>query len=311
MNIVVIGPLGQIGWELTRALSQDPADDVVALDRQSLDLTDDRAIRSTIRNINPDVIINAAGYTAVDQAESDRDIAFSINAAAPAIIAEEAARASAVFISYSTDYVFDGAADQPYRPDAEPNPVNVYGESKLAGELGVLAAGAESLILRTSWVYSTRRNNFLLTMLNLASTRDELSIVNDQFGCPSWSRSIALGTIAIIRRAVTATDRGATLNGAGGIHHLACSGITSWFGLAEHIFRNARLDRTPRLLPISTEQYGAPADRPRYSALDCTSTQHAFGVELGPWESAITEALADEHAAERAARPNALREDER
>lgn len=291
MRILLTGPAGQIGWELQRALSG--LGDVALIGRETMDLTDDGAIRSTLRAMRPDVIINAAGYTAVDRAESEPALAHAVNALAPGVLAEEAARLGAVIVCYSTDYVFDGTKGSPYLPDDEPNPVNVYGQTKLAGEHAVIDSGAAHLILRTSWVYSTRRKNFLLTILRLAGERSELRIVDDQHGCPSWSRLIARGTAQVLSTTLHQEKTGWSLNGREGICHLACRGVTSWCGLARHILQSAAVDPMPTVTAITTDEYPTAARRPAYSALDCERTEREFGVDLGPWEPAVIAALRD------------------
>lgn len=291
MRILLTGPAGQIGWELQRALAG--LGEVALVGRETMDLTDDGAIRSTLRAMRPDLVINAAGYTAVDRAESEPALARAVNAVAPGVLAEEAARLGAVIVCYSTDYVFDGTKGTPYLPDDEPNPVNVYGETKLAGEQAVADSGAAHLILRTSWVYSTRRKNFLLTILRLAGERNELRIVDDQHGCPSWSRLIARGTAQILSAALHREKIGWSLNGREGIHHLACRGVTSWCGLARHILQSAAVDPMPTVTAITTDEYPTAARRPAYSALDCERTKRQFDVDLGPWESAVIAALRD------------------
>ncbi|MDY7109138.1 MAG: dTDP-4-dehydrorhamnose reductase, partial [Planctomycetota bacterium] len=253
--------------------------------------TDLAAIRAVLGALKPDVIINAAGYTAVDKAESEPDLAHAVNAVAPAALAEEAARLGAVIVCYSTDYIFDGRKGSPYVPDDEPDPVNVYGATKLAGERAVAAAGAAHLIIRTSWVYSTRGKNFLRTILRLAGERNELRVVDDQHGCPSWSRLIAEGTMQILASALHREGDRWSLGGREGIYHLACRGVTSWCNLARHILHFAEVDPMPIVTAIGTGEYPTAARRPAYSALDCTSTQRSFGVDLGPWEPAVVAAL--------------------
>jgi dTDP-4-dehydrorhamnose reductase len=296
MKILLTGPDGQIGWELRRALSG--LGDVTPLGREALDLTDVAAIRAVLGALKPDLIVNAAGYTAVDKAESEPELAHAVNAVAPAVLAEEAARLGAVIVCYSTDYVFDGRKGSPYVPDDAPNPVNVYGATKLAGEEAVAAAGAAHLILRTSWVYSMRRTNFLRTILRLAGERSELRVVDDQHGCPSWSRLIAQGTVQVLASALHCEGKGWSLNGHEGIYHLACRGVTSWCSLARHILQFAAVDPMPIVTAIRTGEYPTAAQRPAYSALDCTSTQRAFGVDLGRWEPAVIAALREGAASE-------------
>jgi dTDP-4-dehydrorhamnose reductase len=288
MKILVTGPKGQIGWELMRLL---PAlGEVVAADRSVLDLTDARAIARVIADVKPDVIVNAAGYTNVDGAETEFDLAHVVNAVAPGVLAEEAGRIGAALIHYSTDYVFDGRKASPYRPDDEPNPINVYGRTKLAGEQAIIASGARHLILRTSWVYSTRRKNFLLTILRLAASQPELRVVNDQHGCPSWSRLIADGTAQILSLAAEGRDIW-TQRGVACIYHLACTDATTWYELARHIVNTAGVEPMPTITPITSAEYPVAAQRPRYSVLDCRKTSEDFGVDVGPWRPAVSAAL--------------------
>ena len=301
MKILVTGPAGQIGWELMRRL---PAlGQVVPIDRNAMELTDAGSVRRVFDRMKPDVIVNAAGYTDVDGAEAETELAHAVNGVAPGILAAEAERVGAAIVHYSTDYVFDGAKGAPYGPDDEPNPINAYGRSKLAGEQAIIASGAGHLILRTSWVYSTRRKNFLLTMLRLAAERPELRVVNDQHGCPSWSRLIAEGTAKIIALAERGRDifsRG----GAAGVYHLACTGPATWCELARHVIEVAGVDPKPTVTPIASAEYAAAAQRPRYSVLDCSKTKQDFGVDLGPWRPAVSAALLHDRKAVIAAAAN-------
>jgi dTDP-4-dehydrorhamnose reductase len=294
MKILVTGPEGQIGWELVRRLAA--VGQVLPIDRRTMDLRDAAAIRQTISNTRPDVIVNAAGYTNVDGAEREPELANAVNGAGPGILAEEAERAGAAIVHYSTDYVFDGAGDHPYRPDDEPNPINAYGRSKLAGERAIIASGARHLILRTSWVYSARRKNFLLTILRLATERPELRVVNDQHGCPSWSRRIAEGTAQILALARDGRDIWSR-SGNAGIFHLACTGATTWYELAKHIVSASGIDPAPKVMPISSAEYPVAAERPSYSVLDCEKTKQDFDVDVGPWRPAVDAALQDDRAA--------------
>ena len=223
-RILLTGKNGQVGWELQRTLA--PLGEVVVLDRRQLDLSDPDQIRERVREISPDLIVNAAAYTAVDRAEAEPEPAMAVNGTAPGLLAEEAKRIGAAIIHYSTDYVFDGAKTTPYTEEDAPNPLNVYGRTKLAGEQAVQAAGVPHLILRTSWVYGMRGKNFLLTILRLAREREELKIVDDQIGAPTWSRTIAEATAQIL------TSGAWPVSGASGIYHLTASGSTSWYGFA-------------------------------------------------------------------------------
>lgn len=280
-RMLLTGKNGQVGWELERALA--PLGEVFACDRAGLDLADPDRIRAVVRETRPGIIVNAAAYTAVDKAESEPDIAMAINGTAPGILAEEAKRLGALLVHYSTDYVFDGTKPMPYTEDDAPAPINSYGRSKLAGEQAIQASGCRHLILRTSWVYGLRGGNFLRTMLRLAGEKDELRIVDDQIGSPTWSRAIADATAAILNRAETPA----------GLYHMTASGTTSWFGFTRAILANTRLQKQPRLLPIATAEYPLPARRPANSALDGHRFNNSFGFTLEPWDIALRRCLAD------------------
>jgi dTDP-4-dehydrorhamnose reductase len=274
--ILLTGAAGQLGFELARLL---PAHgEVQALDRAALDLADADAVAATLRLIRPQIIVNAAGYTAVDRAESEPALADAINARAPAVLAEEAKRLDALLIHYSTDYVFDGNSKEPYREEDHANPLNVYGRSKLAGERAIAAAGGAHLILRTSWIYGWHGQNFLLTMRRLAATRDELRVVADQFGVPNWSRVLAEATASLVGRGAPA------LAAKSGIYHLSGRGRASWFDFAREIFDNA--DR-PRVVPITTAEYPTPARRPASAVLATNKFEEAFGIVLPDWRETL------------------------
>jgi dTDP-4-dehydrorhamnose reductase len=280
-TILLIGSAGQLGFELARVL---PAHgEVVALDRAALDLADADAVVAAVRGARPRLIVNAAAYTAVDRAESEPGLADAINTRAPGILAEEARRAGALLIHYSTDYVFDGAAAAPYDELAAPNPVNAYGRSKLGGERAIAAAGGLSLVLRTSWVYGLRGQNFLTTMRRLAVEREELRIVADQIGTPNWTRSLAEATALLVGRG------GADLAERAGLYHLSGGGSTSWFDFARAIFGDA--DR-PRVVPITSAEYPTAARRPRNSVLASGKFADTFGFALPPWEEMLHACMA-------------------
>jgi len=273
LKILLTGRNGQVGWELERSLA--PLGQVIATDLATLDLADADATRRAVRAAKPDVIVNAAAYTAVDKAESERDLAHAINATAVGVLAEETKRLGALLVHYSTDYVFDGTKPSPYVEDDAPNPVNVYGASKLAGERAVQASGCGYLILRTSWVYGPRGSNFLLTMLRLARERPELQVVDDQIGAPTSSLAIARATAQLLRR------------GAGGLYHLTAAGAVTWCGFARAILARAGIATPVRA--IRTEDYPTPARRPRNSRLDCSRLRKDFDVALAPWEDQLSE----------------------
>jgi dTDP-4-dehydrorhamnose reductase len=280
-TILVIGARGQIGYELARLL---PAHgEVVALDRLRLDLSDDDAIRSTVRSVKPQIVVNAAAYTAVDRAEEERESAFAINARGPGVLAEEAKRLGALLVHYSTDYVFDGHASTPYTEEAPTAPLNVYGESKLAGEQAIAASGCAYLTLRTSWVYALRGRNFLLTIERLAHEREELTVVADQFGVPNWARAIAEATARLV-----ALPRSRLAEGMG-LYHLSGTGVATWFDFARAIL--GPVER-PRLTAITTAQYPTPARRPPYAVLATAKFRDTFGFGLPDWRVMLEDCLA-------------------
>lgn len=289
-RLLLVGANGQVGWELQRALA--PLGQVIALDRAGMDLSDPDSVRRAIREAGPAIIVNAAAYTAVDKAESETELAMCINGIAPGVMAEEAARTGALLVHYSTDYVFDGTKDAPYLENDATNPLNSYGRSKLAGETAIRASGARHLIFRTSWVYSARGSNFVRTMLRLARERNELRIVSDQVGAPTWARSIADLTGRILKVYCGNPDR---REGFGGVYHLAARGAVSWHGFAEAIFAyakslNARF-KAPTLVPIQASEYPLPARRPANSRLNTSKLKAAFGIVPPLWESALQQCL--------------------
>ncbi|PHN45500.1 dTDP-4-dehydrorhamnose reductase [Pseudomonas syringae pv. atrofaciens] len=289
MKILLLGKNGQVGWELQRALA--PLGEVIALDRQGADglcgdLADLERLAATVRALAPDVIVNAAAYTAVDKAESEPDLAMLINGEAPGVLAKEAAALGAWLIHYSTDYVFDGSGEQQWREDAATGPLSVYGRSKLMGEQAIQASGAKALILRTSWVYAARGHNFAKTMLRLATERDSLNVVADQYGAPTGAELIADVTAQILYR-VRADQNPAAL---AGIYHMAAAGETSWHGFAqfvlEHAARNGvALKVAPdQIGAIPTEAYPVPAPRPRNSRLALSKLETAFQLKMPSWQ---------------------------
>jgi dTDP-4-dehydrorhamnose reductase len=281
MRILLTGKTGQVGYELERRLQG--LGEIIALGRGQMDLRDLNQLREVIRAVKPALIINPAAYTAVDKAESEPGIAMRVNAEAPAVMAAEARRMGAAMIHYSTDYVLDGTKTTPYTEEDPPNPKSVYGRTKLAGEHAIQAAGIPYLILRTSWVYGIRGENFLLTVLRLAKERDELRIVVDQHGAPTWCRTIADVTAQILAQARTALDRRQWWQEKRGIYGLTARGQTTWHGFAQAILAHAALAKTPTLVPISTQDYPTPAERPRYSVLSCDKLEQAFGLTPPRW----------------------------
>lgn len=280
MRILLTGRNGQVGWELERLL---PAvGEVIATDRTTLDLADGDAIRRMVRDVKPDVIVNAAAYTAVDQAERERDMAMKINATAPGILAEESKALDALLVHYSTDYIFDGTKSQPYAETDKPRPLSAYGQSKLEGDKAIRAAGCAHIILRTSWVYAARGRNFLLTMLRLAGEGRPLRIVNDQTGAPTWSRDIAEATVHLLAK--IGCDARVT-------YHLTASGSTTWYGFARRIFELRGVSAS--VTPIRSEEYPTAAARPKNSMLDCRKLELDFGVSIPSWERGLGLALAE------------------
>ncbi len=282
-TILLIGANGQLGWELRHTLAN--LGNVIACTHNEMDLCDADAIVSKIRNIKPDIIVNAAAYTAVDRAESEPELAMKINATAPLILAKEAKRLNALLIHFSTDYVFDGKSQQPYTESDLPNPINIYGKSKLAGEKNIEAIGGCYIILRTSWVYSTRGHNFLNTMLKLAEFEKKINVVNDQIGAPTWSRQLANHTAQAIEMVKNSQNPDPLY----GLYHLCASGSTNWYKFAEAIFKCRKLEVD--LHPITSEQYNSTAQRPLNSLLSNTKFNAAFGVSALPWETALNECL--------------------
>ncbi len=290
LRILIVGNAGQLGRELEKIFAGTGS--VVGVDRESVDLADATETRELVRRVAPDVILNAAAYTAVDRAESERDLAYAINEGAPRVLAEEARQRNALFVHYSTDYIFNGSKSSPWVETDAPNPLNVYGASKLAGERAVENIGGKFLIFRTSWVYGPHGNNFLLTMLRLARERDRLSIVDDQIGAPTTSIELARAAHAIVTGILA--GRFGAAEGWAGLYHMTCGGSVSWFGFAQAIFaRAAGLvgAKAPALTPITTKDYPTPAARPRNSVLSNAKLRDRFEVQLAPWEMALDETL--------------------
>ena len=287
MIILLFGKNGQVGWELNRSLQ--PLGEVVALGREEADFSNPESLRDIVQNINPDVIVNAAAYTAVDKAEDEEDLATVINGVAPGVLAEEALKLKALLVHYSTDYVFDGTKNDPYEETDEPSPINVYGRTKLAGELAIQSSGCEYLIFRTSWVYASRGHNFLLTILKLAKERDELSIVADQIGSPTSARLISETTILCLQQAVKEKQAGAFWSD---LYHLTTSTSTSWHGFSEEIVNIASraLDsqlKVKSIKAIPTSGYPTPAKRPMNSQLSLNKLETVFAIEMPDWRKTL------------------------
>ena len=281
MRILVTGGAGQVGWELRRTLAA--LGEVVAPARDALDLASADSIVACLRTVNPDLIVNAAAYTAVDKAESEPDLAMKINGAAPRIFAEEAARRNVALIHYSTDYVFDGTQAEPYRESDATEPANAYGATKLAGEQGIAASGAAHLIFRTSWIYASRGRNFFLTMLKLGRERKELKVVDDQFGAPTSARLVAQATTNVVFDLLSGGKPDIErLKEIGGLYHLTAAGRASWFEFAQAIL--AGQPGSARVLPIPATAYPTPARRPQNSVLDNEKLQRQFGFRLPDWK---------------------------
>ena len=296
--ILLIGRSGQIGWELERTLASLAP--VVALGHLEIDLALAESIRDCIRGVSPGLIVNAAAYTAVDNAEGEVPLAMAVNGTAPGILAEEAKRLRVPLIHYSTDYVFGGppqrSADgniRPYLETDEVAPINEYGRTKLAGERAIQAVGPIHLILRTSWIYASRGRNFLRTIQRLALEREELRVVVDQVGSPTWARMAAEATAQILARTWGVSGSGSVAE-KGGLYHLSAAGCVSWYGFAEAILEAAELtgERQPRLVPVPTSDYPSPAVRPAYSVLDNSAVRTTFGISLPDWHHELRLCLA-------------------
>lgn len=294
LKILLFGRRGQLGWELQRSLA--PLGTLIALDADDDgqpcgDFTNLAGLAVCVREVAPDVIVNAAAHTAVDRAESEPELASTINALAPAVLADEARRLGAWLVHYSTDYVFDGSGESPWRESDATGPLNVYGKTKLAGEQAV-SRWAKHLIFRTSWVYAARRNNFVRTMLRLAAERDHLRVVADQIGAPTGAELIADVTAHAVRQVRRQPE-------LAGLYHLAASGETSWHGYARHIVEQARLaGRATRVAPgaieaVPASAWPSPARRPHNSRLATDKLRRTFALELPDWRSGVNRALAE------------------
>ena len=295
MKILLFGANGQVGWELQRSLS--PLGEVIALDRHSTQLCGDLAnlpgIADAVRLVRPDVVVNAAAYTAVDKAESDIDNAHAINALAPGVLAEAAKAVGAWLVHYSTDYVFDGSGSKPWIETDPTGPLNVYGRTKLEGEQRVMAQCEQHLILRTSWVYSARGGNFAKTMLRLARERDRLSVINDQFGAPTGADLLADVTAHMLRSALAGPS------GVGGTYHVAAAGETTWHGYARFVLEHAvqaglSLKASPETTePVPTTAFATPAIRPLNSRLNTAKLRANFGLQLPAWQLGVARMLTE------------------
>jgi len=290
MKILVTGSRGQLAQALQTSLASEGT--VLALGHNAMNLAEPEQVRQQIGLLRPDLIVNAAAYTAVDRAQEEAELAFAVNATGPRVLAEEAARLGIPLIHYSTDYVFDGRKRQPYSEDDVPRPLGVYGASKLAGEQAIAAVGGEYLILRTSWVYSLHGQNFLLTMQRLLQEKESLSVVSDEIGAPTWAGTIARATAQLIR---------ARRDGQGhfnGLYNLTARGETSWYGFARSIAEHLRQQDCLRanVEPIASKDYPTAAERPLNSRLDCTRLHRDWHVQLPNWEAALQECLMQSQA---------------
>lgn len=289
-RILIVGAAGQVGRELQRSFAG--TGEILCRDRDNVDLAVEDQVRTMVREAQPDLILNAAAYTAVDRAESESELAFAINATAPRVLAEEAKQRDILLVHYSTDYIFDGSKQGPWVETDQPNPLNTYGKSKLAGEEALRSVGGKYLTFRTSWVYGPHGNNFLLTMLRLGRERDRLNIVGDQIGAPTTSIELAGATRTIVE-GVFSGRHGDTQDWAG-LYHMTCAGSTSWYGFAKEIFASADtlLDgRTPEVHSIASDQYPTAAQRPMNSVLSNEKLSAKFGVQLADWEDALAAVL--------------------
>jgi len=283
-KILLLGKNGQVGWELHRTLS--PLGEVIATDRQSLDITDFARVRETIHTIKPQVIVNATAYTAVDRAEDEPELAMRINGTAPGVLAEEAKKCGALLVHYSTDYVFDGTKKGPYTEEDTPNPLNVYGRSKLAGEEAIQSVDGNYLIFRTSWVYGERGHNFYLTIRRLAKEKEEISVVDDQIGAPTWCRTIAENTAFILAQGVN-RDEGyhGYYEKRKGLYHMTAAGQTSWYEFAKRIVDTVPPEerRLKRILPIKTKDYAYKAQRPLNSLMSNNKNLYISNICQRNW----------------------------
>lgn len=283
-KILIFGKNGQVGFELCRSLSY--IGEISAIDIDECDLTNKRSILEILDSIRPSIVANAAAYTAVDRAESERDLAFKLNAEAPGIMADWANKNKSLIVHCSTDYVFDGTKKTPWTENDVPNPLNVYGESKLAGDLNIQNSGCDHFIFRTSWVYGARGRNFYLTMQKLMMAEDEIRVVDDQYGAPTWCRTIADVTALVLMQYIL--NRESENKDVLGVYNLTNSGKTTWYGFAKAIREKMRLEnnslKLADIIPISSKEYHAPARRPENSLLSCEKLQRVFGIKTPGWK---------------------------
>jgi len=305
MKILLLGKGGQVGWELQRSLS--PLGELIALDHDSTNYCGDfsnlTGLADNVRAVRPDIIVNAAAHTAVDKAESEPELVNTLNALAPQVLALEAVKLGAWLVHYSTDYVFDGSGNTPWVETDTPAPLSVYGATKLLGEVLIAQANPRHLIFRTSWVYAARGGNFAKTMLRLAQERDQLTVINDQFGAPTGADLLADITAHAIRQVIqtrhTSTPDGTNADTLAGIYHLVASGETNWFEYAKHVLAQAQLVqpaiqiKATQVNPVPTSAFPTPAKRPFNSRLNTQKLQTTFGLTLPPWQAGVNRMLAE------------------
>ena len=289
MKILLTGKTGQIGKELNNIVGD--LGNLITVDKEQLDLSKPNSIEPVILDIKPDIIINPAAYTAVDKAEEEPELAMTINAIAPGLLAKAAKKVGAGLIHYSTDYVFDGYSGIPYKEEDPPNPLNVYGQTKLAGEKTVAKAGIPFLIIRTGWVYSLHGKSFLRTIKKLAEEKDIIQVVDDQIGAPTWARSVALKTHQILKQCLNKKWLETKDPSLSGIFHLTCQGKTSWHGFAREVLNISNTSQNIKLIAIPTSDYPTPATRPSNSLLNNEKIQKVFGLGMPHWEDALKDCM--------------------
>ena len=289
MKILLTGKTGQIGKELNNIVGD--LGNLITVDREQLDLSKPNSIEPVILDIKPDIIINPAAYTAVDKAEEEPDLAMTVNAIAPGLLAKAAKKVGAGLVHYSTDYVFDGCSGIPYKEEDPPNPLNVYGQSKLAGEKAVAKIGIPFLIIRTGWVYSIHGKNFFRTIKKLAKEKDILQVIDDQIGAPTWARSLAQRTHQTLKQCLNKKWLENKDPSLSGIFHLTCQGKTSWHGFAREILNMSDASQNIKLIAIPTSDYPTPATRPSNSLLNNEKIQKVFGLDMPNWEDALKDCM--------------------
>ena len=289
MKILLTGKTGQIGEELNNIIGD--LGNLITVDKEQLDLSKPNSIEPVILDIKPDIIINPAAYTAVDKAEEEPDLAMTVNALAPGLLAKAARKVGAGLIHYSTDYVFDGCSEIPYKEEDSPNPLNVYGKTKLAGEKAIAEVGVPFLIIRTSWVYSLHGKNFLRTIKKLAEEKDIIQVVDDQIGAPTWARSVALKTHQILKQCLNKKWLETKDSNLSGIFHVTSQGKTSWYGFAREVLNMSNTSQNIKLIAIPTSDYPAPAVRPPNSLLNNEKIHKVFGIDMPHWEDALKDCM--------------------